>query len=99
LPTLNGINNVFTFTLQSLLHESKEHLSAEITEMRRLVRVNVKVVRPYLQLFRSSFSWSIITFSYLKTVTDIRKKASLVHWCCFRTAGTKRNAHIGKNAS
>jgi hypothetical protein len=40
----------FTFTFESLPHKSKQHLSAEVTEGGRFVRVHGKCVRPNLHL-------------------------------------------------
>ena len=70
-------NNTFTF--QSLLHKSKEHLSTEITEMWRLVGVNVKVVRSYLQLFWLNVRYNMSTAHRIQN-SNRHKLATIKHY-------------------
>ena len=57
-PTTPGVVAVFscglTFTLESLAYQAKQHLPAEVTEVRRLVRVDIKHVWSYLQVLHRS---------------------------------------------
>ena len=45
-----------TFTLEALSHQSEEHLSTEVAEVGRLVRVDVEDVRPDLELLHRRLS-------------------------------------------
>jgi len=53
-PILMKCNSQHTFTLKTLFHQAEQHLTAEVTEMRRLVRVDMKNVRTNLQFFHCS---------------------------------------------
>ena len=90
--TVNGSFNCYfkveaTFTFKTLFHQAEQHLATEVTEVWRLVRVDMKDVWTNLQLFHRSARYWQHTETHIERICSVLRvrfynKYILYHHTC-----------------